>query len=246
MNAMTKSRLLAAAAIFTAATAAPALADWQRIGTAAVTSDDNTTTHVTGVPAHINQLTFRANADVKCAAIRAEYANGFKQDLYSGTLFGGRDQIVYFPEGSREVTDVALDCRSESGGTARIALYGDTTMHRTAYPPPPVVTIDRGLVPVASRDFGDAAERSVMLPDPRPVEQVAIQPVDGDARCTRITARFDNGDMHEIVPNDGYRLHEGDIYRLQIADHPRDLNSIEMRCQASDTDSVKIRVFTST
>ncbi len=242
MSRITKSRLLAAAAIFTAATATPALADWQRIGTAAVTDDDYTTTHVSGVPSHLNQLTFRADADVKCTAIRAEYANGFKQDLYSGTLFGGRDQIVFFPEGSREVRDVALDCRSESGGTARIALYGDTALHRTAYLPP----VHRGLMPVASRDFGDTAERSVMLPGLHPVDQVAIQPVDGDARCTRITARFDNGDIREVVPNDGYRLHEGNIYRLDIADHPRDLNSIEMRCQASDTDNVHIRVFTST
>lgn len=246
MRSMKTSLLLATAGIFIIAPQ-PASADWVRISSVDIPDDGYADVRVASVPERVQRLRFKTDADVKCDAIRAEYENGYTQDLFSGTLHEGQTQTVYFPEGSRRVERISMTCRSEDGDMARVALYADASSGslRSDVLSSPSVALHAGLVPVASREFGDTAKRSVMLDDARPVDAVAIQPVGGDARCTRISARFDDGATDDVVPNDGDRMQEGTIYRIPISDRGRDLNGIDMVCRASGTDNVSIRVFTS-
>lgn len=238
---MQKSRLLMYASVLAMIGATPALAQWHRVGTLDVMSDQYTDAQLNAVPTPVDRLRFRADSDVKCNRIRAVYDNGYSQELFSGTLFRDRDQTVYFPEGARRVDHVSLTCRSQDGDDARVAMYADDTGYH-----PAAVTIDNGdLAPLASRQFGYTARRSIMM-NGRRVDSVAIEPIGADARCSRAAATYDDGRVNAVTPNNGDLLRAGRIYRLGIADRYRDLNSVDLTCRAAGSDNVTINVLAGT
>ncbi len=70
-------------------------------------------------------------------------------------------------------------------------------------------------------------------------------PVNADARCARVTARFGNGNDQPLNVNNGDLLRRGQYYKLDLPGRARDLVSLNMRCRATGARSVQVRIFTS-
>jgi hypothetical protein len=98
---------------------------------------------------------------------------------------------------------------------------------------------------LASRDFGDLGQRTLMLgeTEPRSVQAIALQPVGADARCSSVRAMFDDGTVSRVTPNDGNDLYEGHIYKAYVGGNNRDLSSVNLTCEATNGDHVKINVY---
>jgi hypothetical protein len=77
----------------------------------------------------------------------------------------------------------------------------------------------------------------------RHVERLGFRPLDGDARCNKIIATFENGQKVNVVSGGSDVLQRG---RLKVYDIPgfhRNLVQIYMRCHAIGDYSVRIELF---
>lgn len=79
----------------------------------------------------------------------------------------------------------------------------------------------------------------------RNIDAVALKPLNADARCSRVTARFVNGWTHPLDVNHGDYLRRGQFYKLDLPGRARDLAGLSMRCRATDARQVTIQIFTS-
>ncbi len=77
------------------------------------------------------------------------------------------------------------------------------------------------------------------------VEAVALRPVDADMRCNRVTARFGNGRAQPLEVNRGDYLRRGQYYKLDLPGRARHLVSLDMRCRATNSDRVRVQIYTS-
>ncbi len=77
------------------------------------------------------------------------------------------------------------------------------------------------------------------------VEAVALRPLDADVRCNRVTARFGNGKAQRLEVNRGDYLRRGQYYKLDLPGRARDLVSLDMRCRATNSDRVRVQIYTS-
>jgi len=77
------------------------------------------------------------------------------------------------------------------------------------------------------------------------VDAVALMPLDADVRCSRVSARFGNGKAQPLNVNNGDYLRRGQYYKLDLPGRARDLVSLDMRCRATNSDRVRVQIFTS-
>jgi hypothetical protein len=77
----------------------------------------------------------------------------------------------------------------------------------------------------------------------RRVEAIALKPLDANARCRRVTARFGNGNSRDLdLPGNNF-LRQGDFQRIDLPGDVRNLDSVSLSCRATDARSVTIQVF---
>jgi hypothetical protein len=237
--------MLIAAALVTG-TAVPALAAWNQMGNAQIPSEHYSTIQVDGFTGPVERIRLHADGRADCDTVRVQYNNGESQQVFSGALYDGQDQTISFPEGARPVNALSLNCRATSDEGSHIAVAADVPafgrVPQAAYSygstaPQHDVTL------LASRDFGDLNQRSLMLGDTGAVQAIALQPIGADARCSRIRATFDDGSTSQTIPNGGGALHEGHIYNAHVSSEGRDLNSLDLTCEAANGDQVKINVY---
>jgi hypothetical protein len=246
---MRKTRTIAIAALLAAGTAMPALAEWNHIGDLEASPDHYSNVQLGGFTGRVEQIRINAAGRADCDDVRVTYENGDTQDVFSGTIPGGQDQLITFPDQSRRVEAVSLNCRAEREDGAHIAVSADIPAFRATddHPPPHTssYTPARDLVLLASRDFGDLDQRTLMLnsSEPRAIDEIALQPVGADARCRNVRALFDDGTTSRTVPNDGDDLQEGHIYSAFVGGGDRDLNGIDLTCEAANGDHVQIKVY---
>jgi hypothetical protein len=243
--AMRKTRVIAMAALLAAGTTIPALAEWNHVGDVQISPDHYTNAQMGSFTGPVDRIRFHSSGRSDCENIRVTYSNGDTQEVFSGTILDGQDQTITFPDRSRRVESVSLNCRAAHDDGARIAVAADTSAFpaRDIYPPSAASAGDLELL--ASRDFGVLNQRSLMLAnsDPRSVEEIALEPVGADARCRNVRAVFDDGTSTRSVPNDGENLREGQIYRSYVGGGTRALDSIDLTCEAANGDHVKINVY---
>ena len=77
------------------------------------------------------------------------------------------------------------------------------------------------------------------------INAVALMPQNADARCSRVTARFGNGNAQPLNVNNGDLMRRGQYYKLDLPGRARDLVSLNMRCRATNADRVRVQIFTS-
>jgi len=206
----------------------PALADWNHVGDLEVSPDHYSSVQLSGFTGPVEQIGLHATGRSDCDDVRVTYENGDTQQVFAGTILNGQDQLITFPDQSRTVRAVSLNCRAANDIDAHIAVAADIPEFRpgasfapaAAYGPAP----DRDAVLLASRDFGDLNQRSLMLnsDEPRSVQEIALEPVGADARCLNVSALFDDGTTSSAIPNDGDDLRQGHMYRAYVGGGSRD------------------------
>jgi hypothetical protein len=251
--AMKKAQISAVAAILIFGPTIPAVADWNPLGEIQESPNYYTNVQLGGFSGPVERIRIRSHGRSDCEMVGVKYANGVKQEVFSGTLFDRQDQTINFP-GAPKISGVALECRAADGDGSRITVAADTEHGVVFFQPSDFGYQTRefgqfsrssDLTPLASRDFGFLNQRSLMLNDsePRSTREIALQPVGANARCRNVEATFDDGITTSIVPNDGDELLNGRIYRFRVARQDHDLDSINLTCQAENGDHVKINVY---
>lgn len=242
---MKKAHTIAIAAMLTAGSAIPALAAWNHVGNVEVSPYRYTDVRLGNFQGPVDRIRFHSDGRADCDNIRVRYDNGQTREVYSGTLYDGQDQTITFPDRSNLVTAVSFSCRAAREGGAQIAVTADMP----AFDIPARAVDDAvpagNVMLLASRDFGVPGQRTLMLGDtePRSVRAIALEPVGADARCTSIRALFDDGSSSRVIPNGGKALYEGHLYKAYVDSGSRDLSSVNLTCEAANSDHVKINVY---
>ncbi len=79
----------------------------------------------------------------------------------------------------------------------------------------------------------------------RHVDSIALMPVNADARCSGVTARFDNGRSQMLNLRNGNVLRRGVYTQVDLPGNYRNLDSIALRCRAAGANSVTIKIYAS-
>jgi hypothetical protein len=77
------------------------------------------------------------------------------------------------------------------------------------------------------------------------VDAIAIKPLDGDARCSRVTAIFRNGAARDLDIDDGRYLMAGREYWLDLPGNDRYLQHVDMTCRPAGNLPVTLQVLAS-
>lgn len=253
-----KSRIAILSAVFTTVLSAGAFADWDTLGRVDVgPRRDRDRIFNLGGPVDSLQLRAERN-DVDCRSVTATFNRGGTQRIYSGRLREGQPVNVDLPGRDRFVSRLEFDCRSFR--PASISVVADVgNNNRDAWRRGPNwqrqwanvfnwgsnAINDWQMVGSETFDGRNDSERSYAGWQGRRVDAVALKPLDADARCSRVVARFDNGRQQVLNLHNGDLLRRGQFEKLDLPGNVRNLQSLDMRCSAVNARRVTIQTFTS-
>jgi hypothetical protein len=218
----------------------------------------------------VERLSFRArNGDVRCQSVTATFATGQTQRLYSGRLNRGRDVVVDIPGRSQMVRRVDFNCRSLERRETTVDIAADIGRYRAEWRRSPDWdrtwsrmfnwTDDNRLAGGTGRDrletngwvtlgtevFNGRSDRETTVAGfaGRDVERIAVRAVNDDARCSRITATFNNGQTSALNIGEANLLREDRVYQLDLPGRSRDVMRVDMTCHAENGRQVTMLVM---
>jgi hypothetical protein len=77
----------------------------------------------------------------------------------------------------------------------------------------------------------------------RHIDRLGLRPVDNDARCSRVTVRFGNGEVRDLDIDGHERLDQGRVTVLDFPGDDRDVRGINMACHAAGGGRVTIELL---
>lgn len=262
MNTLSKTVLMAGA--LSCGLAMPAMADWYRIGSVDVSHGMDRDTSYSRFGGGVDKLRLDVrDSDVRCRSVRATFANGSSDEIFRGRLQPGRPQDVDLPGDRAHVTKLDFTCRASSRAGATIAISADVSSYRDEWRRSPdwnrswagIFNWDRpsggpgwsdnDWVRIGTQTFQGHNDRDTVVAGwrGRSVERIAVKPLNGDARCTRITARFGNGRTRDLNVDRGMRMRQGRGYSFDLPGGNRNLREVVMQCSPLDRRSVRIEVL---
>lgn len=256
-----KTRTLALlAATLCAAVATPAFAAWDEIGTVRIDPRRDREARNFDLGGPVERLQLRAEgAGVNCRAVTARFGNGRTSTVYQGPLEDGYPVSVALPGNERSITRLAFDCGAEGRKSATIHIVADVGRHRGEWRKNPQWQTSWSKVFNWGSDmindwkyldsvrFDGRGDRDGVYAGwkGQNVDSVALKPLESDARCSRVTARFGNGRDQALNVNRGDVLRRGQYYQLDLPGRARDLVSLNLRCQSVGAQRVTVQIFTS-
>jgi hypothetical protein len=253
-----KKTLLSAAVL--AGIATPALAEWNEIGTVRVGPGRDRDSRSFDLGGPVERIQLRADgSDINCRSVDARFGNGQTRSVFSGALRDGMPVNVNLPGRERNISGMIFNCGAENRRGGDIVVVADVGSHRAEWRRNPRwqsnwskvfnwgsdMVNDWKPLSVVSFEGRNDRENSFAGWRGQNIEAVALKPLDADARCSRITARFGNGRDQVLNVNNGDFMRRGQFYKLDLPGRARDLVSLDMRCRATDASRVKIQIFTS-
>jgi hypothetical protein len=253
-----KQALLSAAIL--AGIATPALAEWNEIGTVRVSPGRDRDSRSFDLGGPVERLQLRADgSDINCRSVDARFGNGQTRSVFSGPLRDGMPVNVDLPGRERNITSLSFNCGAQNRRGGDIVVVADVGSHRGEWRRNPrwqsnwskAFNWGSDMVndwkPLSTVSFEGRNDRENSFAGWRGqnIEAVALKPLDADARCSRVTARFGNGQDQVLNVNNGNFMRRGQFYKLDLPGRARDLVSLAMRCRATDAARVKIQIFTS-
>ena len=262
MHTLSKTVLMAGA--LSCGLAMPAMADWYRIGSVDVSHGMDRDTSYSRFGGGVDKLRLDVrDSDVRCRSVRATFANGSSDEIFRGRLQPGRPQDVDLPGDRAHVTKLDFTCRASSRAGATIAISADVSSYRDEWRRSPdwnrswagIFNWDRpsggpgwsdnDWVRIGTQTFRGHNDRDAVVAGwrGRSVERIAVKPLNGDARCTRITARFGTGRTRDLNVDRGMRMRQGRGYSFDLPGGNRNLREVVMQCSPLDRRSVRIEVL---
>ena len=268
---MRTTRLMALATVLLSGMAAPALADWDRIGSVDFSFRDNRDTQYGNFGGRVEALALRArNSDVTCRDVTATFGNGSRSEVFHGFLPRGRNVTVDLPGNSRMIRRLDFNCRAmdRNGGTVEIA--ADVGRYQAEWRRSPdwertwsrmfrwddnrgtdrYVTgqLDTsGWITVGSERFEGRRDHEIAFTGwrGRNVDTIALRPVNDDARCRSVTVTFANGDRTNLNVGNADVLREDRITTFDLPGTRRDVTRVDMNCHAEHGNMVTMEVLAS-
>jgi hypothetical protein len=268
---MRNGKLAALATVLCLGAAAPALAAWDSLGSVDVNGresrgrpgammrgmDRDVKNFDLGGP--VERIQLRADrSSIDCRSVRARFGNGAARDIFHGMLRQGRTTDIDLPGAARDLNGLVFNCTSmdRRGGTIRIS--ADIGRYRNDWMRGPNwrstwarmfnwgsnAVNDWHLV--ATERFEGRRDSEHAFTGWRGVraDSVALRPLETDARCSRVTARFGNGRNQVLNVNNGDILRRGMYYKLDLPGRERNISSLSLRCSAVGARRVSIQIFT--
>jgi hypothetical protein len=271
---MNNSRIAGLAVLFCLGAAGTALAAWDSLGSVDVSGrmgpgmrgpggpgmmmrgmDRDSRSFDLGGP--VERVQLRAErSDIDCRSVRARFGNGRSNDIYHGVLREGRTADIDLP--ARNLDGLVFNCvaMDRRGGTIRIS--ADIGRYRNDWMRGPnwQATWSRmfnwgsnavnNWHLVATERFEGRGDSEQVFTGWRGVnaDSVALKPLEADARCSRVVARFGNGREQVLNVNNGDLLRRGMYTKLDLPGRTRDLTNLSMRCSAVGAGRVSIQIFT--
>lgn len=265
-------KLAVLSALLCAGAALPAYAAWTEIATINVRAfrDNDTRNFNLGGP--VDRLQLRAEgSDIRCRSVTARYGNGRTQPLFQGELVEDVPANINIPGNGRNIQSINFQCgaepragrrdgsRRDRRAEARIVVVADVDRYRKEWRSNPrferewskifnwgsdMVNDWRPLTTVSFEGKRDVESTYTGWRGDN-ISAVALMPLNADARCARVTARFGNGNDQPLNVNNGDLLRRGQYYKLDLPGRARDLVNLNMRCRAMGAGKVDVRVFTS-
>lgn len=269
---MKSPRLMALAAILCASAATPALADWDHIGSVDIGRHHDRDVQTFDLGGPVTGLQLRADRNVNCDSVKATFADGDTREIFSGRLREDQTQNVDLPERSQHITRLNFDCEARDEGRdhdrnyddhdhggARIEILADVGkyrqdwMHGANWQNTWAKVFNWGSNEINHWKYigeelfegSDDRETAFAGWKGHGSEAIALKPMDADARCSQVTAIFENGNKQILAIHNGDYMSKGMYHKLDLPGDRRNVTSLAMRCRATDAGSVRIQIFTS-
>ena len=197
--------------------------------------------------------------DVNCRTVTARFGNGRSNQVFQGMLRQGRPTNIDMPGVARNLDGLTFACASLDGRDAMIRISADVGRYRQDWMRGPnwrntwsrtmnwgseVINQWQQVGRESFEGRGDVEMTNVGLRG-RHVDSIALMPVNADARCSGVTARFDNGRSQALNLRNGNVLRRGVYTQVDLPGNYRNLDSIALRCSAANARSVTINIYTS-
>ncbi len=211
-----------------------------------------------GGPVERLQLT-ADRGDVYCRSVRANFGNGRAAEIFHGDLRAGRPANIDLPGDARTLSDLDFVCTAQDRRGATIRITADVGHYRDTWRRNP--DFDRTwsrmfnwgsnainnwqMIGSASFEGRDDSESSYAGWNGRRTDAIALKPLESDARCSRVTARFERSRSQDLNVNNGDVLRRGQFYKLDLPGNMRNLKSLDMNCHAMGARRVTLQIFTS-
>jgi hypothetical protein len=260
------------AALFCLGVSAPALAAWDSLGSVDVNggptarpgpgmmmrgADRDVRTFNLGGP--VERLQLRAErSDIECRSVAARFGNGSRRDIFHGRLRQGRTADIDLPGAARNLNGLIFTCTAleRRGGTIRVS--ADIGRYRNDWMRGPDwrstwarmfnwgsnAANDWHLIGTERFEGRRDSERAFTGWRGVTAEAVALKPLEADARCSRVVARFRNGRSQPLNVNNGDIMRRGMYYKLDLPGRQRNLTSLSLRCSAVGASRVSMQIFT--
>jgi hypothetical protein len=261
---MKRSSILALAAVLAVGVSLPALAAWDRIGTVDFDWRGSHESQWGDFGGRVERLNFRAEGNgVQCKRVRATFGDGNTRRIFDGYIGEGRSVDVDLPGRDRRLSRLDFNCRSDGRRNARIVIAADIGRYRDEWRRGPNWDrwarafnwdndrrndnqFDEGRwVRIGRESFEGGMDGEVAYAGwaGRNVQTLALKPLNGDARCRRVSATFDNGHTRDLNINGGEYLRQGGFYRLDLPGGERDVRSVKLRCRPIGDFQVTIELY---
>jgi hypothetical protein len=257
---MRANRIGFLAAALGCAVAVPAMAAWDRIGEVRVSSHHDRDIQPVRLGGPVEGLSLTADGNrVRCQSVTADFGNGNRRTVFRGELNPGQARNIDLPGDRRHIRALTFDCAVRGPRDAVIHVSADVGRYRGEWQHNPdygrlwshmfnwgssMVNNWRYLDSVNFQGRRDR-ENSFAGWKGRDIDAVALKPLNADARCSHISARFGNGQTHTLNINNGDYLRRGQFYKLDLPGRARDLRSLNLHCRATNSRQVTIQIYTS-
>jgi hypothetical protein len=264
-------KFAAFAALLCLGISAPALAAWDSLGSVNVSGrtgrpgpgmmrgpDRDARSFDLGGP--VERLQLRAErSDIDCRSVVARFGNGSRRDVFHGRLRQGRTADIDMPGAARGLNGLIFTCSATDRRGATIRISADVGRYRNDWMHGPNwrstwsrmfnwgsnVVNNWRLVGTEQFEGRGDSERAFTGWRGVNADSVALKPLEADARCSRVVARFRNGRSQPLNVNNGDLLRRGMYYKLDLPGRERDITSLSLRCSAVGARRVSMQIFTS-
>jgi hypothetical protein len=242
-----------------AAGTVPALAAWNEVGRVSVRDGaDRVRGMRMGGPVERLQLTAEGR-NIFCRSVRAEFGNGADREIFRGTLKRNNPTMIDLPGERRNINNLSFQCASRSRGEATIRVSADVGRYADTWRRNPdfsrlwsnMFNLSSNLVNdwqyLGAEEFSGRNDRETAFAGwrGRRIDALALKPINGDARCSRVVAHFRNDQDRPLEVNRGDRLRAGQYYKLDVPGGYRNLESLSLRCRPANARRVTIQIFAS-
>ena len=222
--------------------------------------DNNRNARVFDFGGPVEMLQFVAlRGDINCQSVNATFGNGQTRNIFNGRLRENRPTNVNLPGRDRSILRLDFNCESDRGRSAGIRIVADVGRYRGEWQRSPdwqrtwsrmfnwgSNQINEWQL-IGSKSFDGRGDQETSFAGRRGlrVDSIALKPLESDARCSRVVARFDNGRTQVLALHNRDRLSMGQYEKLDLPGDSRNVSSLTMRCEAIGRRQVTMQVFTS-